>query len=510
LPAALAGQAAILLPRLGSLPVWGDEQFTLNVVRAPLAHALQMLREDFHPPLYFLFLKLWVLLPWPLTLIEAIRLASVGFVLLATVTIDRLWLRDLPTRLRGCFLLLWVLSPFWLLYGRMGRSYTAQVLVAAFAVRWAVDWLRRPSTGTALRLGIVTGALLYLHYLPGLSILASFVALGLLRILQGERGRAPSLGLAVVACGVLYLPWAATLGRTIGRRLGAEVPQLVASATLEHAIRIGYTFLSWTFGETLPLAGLAAAAVVTPPILWLLVQGVPVSREWLPVALGALPFAYLLTSTHSILSMTPSRLAFLLPFHLLLLVRGCGRWPRLGSAVVAGLVATSVIGASSYHRHRDFLNKGYLAPYDSIATAASESLTGAGALLVIDASNIDPTPLVAMLSPSVEVLIARDDAARHEIRRRIDDGTLRRVWLIRNTHDVSSGGWSRLTRTDLERSLRLVRRHDYVPYGRADRLAMRAFGWPDRPDHLLELLEFERSGTAALIPAADPATATPT
>lgn len=58
--AALIAQAVVLLPRIGALPVWGDEQVTIRFVQAPLPQMLDLLRADFHPPLYFAFLKLWL------------------------------------------------------------------------------------------------------------------------------------------------------------------------------------------------------------------------------------------------------------------------------------------------------------------------------------------------------------------------------------------------------------------------------------------------------------------
>jgi hypothetical protein len=496
LPAALSAQALLLLPRIGLLPVWGDEQFTLDVIRAPIGTMLELLRADFHPPLYFLFLKLWVrLVPGTMPLIDEIRLASIALVLAGTVTIDRLWLRELPPRLRRWFLVLWVLSPFLLLYARMGRSYSAQILVAAFAIRYAADWARRPTAGAALRFALAQSVLLYVHYLPGLSVGAGFGAYGLYRIVRGEYLRVRSFALAATVSAALYLPWAAPLATALGRRVGAEVHAMVPSAALEHGLRLAYTFLSFTFGETTPLYGLLVAAALAPAAVWLLGQGVPGARAWLPVLAGALPVAYLLTARHVVLAMTPSRLAFLLPFYLLLLLRGCERRPRLAALLLPGLLVTSAIAAASYHRQQDFLNRGYLIRFESIATYAT-ALSGPDSLLVIDAANIDATPLLAALPPAVPALVLHDDASSAEVRRRIDEGALRRVWLLRNTHDVSPGRWSSGLAADLARSFRLARRSQYVPYGRVDHLAMRVLGWPERPAYLLELLEFDRASPA--------------
>jgi hypothetical protein len=502
LAGALAGQAALLVPRIGLLPVWGDEQFTLNLIRAPSHAMLDLLRDDFHPPLYFLLVKLWVwLVPGP-TLVDTVRLASVALALLATVAVDRLWLRELAPRLRRWFLVLWVLSPILLLYGRMARSYTAQLLVATIATRYAVDWLARPRLGAALRFALAESVLLYVHYLPGLALGGGFGFAGLCRIARGERERLRSFAIAVTVCAALYLPWAASLATTIVRRVGDEAPRIGPSAALDHLVRIGYTFLSFTFGETMPWFGLLLAAVLGPPTLWLLGHGLSASREWLWIVLPMLPLAYLVAAKHVVLAMTPSRLLFLLPFHLLLLVHGSGRRPRLAAVVLPALVVTSLLAASSYHRLQGFLNKGYLLPVGPIAARAGESLTAPRALLVIDVSNMDATALLAALPRAVPALTVSGDAAVAVVSARIEDDPLDRVWLLRQTHDVSAAGWSSRMAAELGRALQCVRRSGFVPYDPVDRLAMRLFGWPERPEHVLELLEFERPPSGAAPPPA--------
>ena len=52
-------QAALLFFRLGMLPVWGDEQFTLTVIAMPWAEIPAKLAADIHPPLYYVLPKLW-------------------------------------------------------------------------------------------------------------------------------------------------------------------------------------------------------------------------------------------------------------------------------------------------------------------------------------------------------------------------------------------------------------------------------------------------------------------
>src|SRR5258706_13692255 len=86
--------------------------------------------------------------------------------LLATVIFDRGWLQTEPLRIQRMFLALWVLSPCWLLYARMARSYSMQLALALLAIHAALEWMKRPQS--ILWLVAFSGAaavLLYTHYL---------------------------------------------------------------------------------------------------------------------------------------------------------------------------------------------------------------------------------------------------------------------------------------------------------------------------------------------------------
>src|SRR5689334_20570099 len=129
-------QAALLTYRLDLLPMWNDELFTVRAAQLPLSAMLQMVRGDVHPPLYFLLAHYWVRMTSGDVLVQ-LRLLSVVFTLLATVAIDRLWLRHVPSRLRLWCLALWTFSACLLLYSRMSRSYSLQVLLFV-VVCWAL------------------------------------------------------------------------------------------------------------------------------------------------------------------------------------------------------------------------------------------------------------------------------------------------------------------------------------------------------------------------------------
>lgn len=489
LPLALLTQAALLLPRLDLLPVWADEQQTLALVAAAPRDMLAMLETDFHPPLYFLALKAWMWwLPQEWPVIVQVRLASVAALLLATFVLDRLWLRGRLPRARVWFLLLWVSSPALLLYGRMGRSYAVQILLFAVTAALGVQWFERATVRRTAALSLATLALLYTHYVPGVASAVAVLAYGAYRIARGESGLVRRLALfaALVATG--YLPWIAVLADAAVRRLGAEVPPIVPVVPLDHLIRIGFTLVSFTVGETLPPGAFAAAGLLVPAALWMAARG---STAGTPAAaVIVLLVAYPMVAHHVVISMTPSRLLFLLPCYLLLIAHGCRRSPRAGPVLVAVLVVTSGIATAGYYRQRDFLNQAYVIPSDRIA-ADIRARWSADALLVVDAANLDATPVLAALEGPVAVATL-DRAASADVRRRIDRRDHRRVLFLRHTRDRSPGRASSGLRRLLEARFTLGERLTYLPRGATEQMLLRHLRREEPPDHVLELLVFDR------------------
>ena len=69
-------QACLLFAALDLLPVWTDELFTLQTVAHPVREIIPIVRQDIHPPLYFVLLHNWAKLPLPWTGVAALRAFS--------------------------------------------------------------------------------------------------------------------------------------------------------------------------------------------------------------------------------------------------------------------------------------------------------------------------------------------------------------------------------------------------------------------------------------------------
>jgi hypothetical protein len=443
LPVCLIVQAVLLFWRLDLLPVWGDEQFTLSTSAAPLAKIGEIVRADIHPPLYYLLAHFWIHLPWSASLIVKVRALSGLWALASTVLLHKLWFRD------ARFILLWSLSPCLVLYGRMGRSYTMQLFLACVALYWGMSLIRDPRNRIALFSYPAAGvALLYTHYLPGLAVILSVAAFLLYR-------RAWIALVAPAAIMTLaYVPWFINMGAAFGRVIHSDPYSVTQNRWIEQGVRLLYLPVSFTFGETLPFWVMVGGALLAPAVAATLWRSLRKPPDWLPLVLLATGIGYIGAARWVSFAFIPARVLFALPFYLMLLAKRT--W------ICAALVCLWMGCLYSYFHKDDFLNKGYLLPFDEIADIIQSRSAGRIALLAIDAPGIDVSPLIRSLpdftGPKPDAGIIWVLASRG---RQLEPPDARRIWQA-----------------------------EFIPYSALDRYMMKLLGWEKRPTHVLQLTEF--------------------
>lgn len=496
---ALGAQSILLFWRLDLLPVWGDEQFTLNIVRMPWREVSGVLYKDIHPPLYFFLAHSWSSIPWPLSPIVQLRALSAVLCLISTITIDRLWLRNLVSPTRCWFLALWTLSPTLLLYSRMGRSYSLQLLGAAVAMYAAWKFLQSPASNSkARRYVIALTVLLYTHYLPGLAVGgAAFVLLALAWRRSRDRDKRVLLRVMAAhgAVALFYLPWMATLYFALTRVARAEPYHLIPNVVLETGVKFAYWFTSFSFGESFPSWAILAGLCLAPGVVWLLWHGKQAGPGWLTLVALTGAIGYAGAVAWVTFAFIGARLLFLLPFFLLLLLEGRRVRPRAGSLVCAGMLIVSMGAISSYFQKSGFLNQGYLVPFRAIAERIESEPAGPGTLVLVDGYNTDPSPLLAAVGDRVKCIRIRGITSAYLARERMRRESYDTIWYLRNTHDISP----RQIVTDLERRLAETygaRRYPLVPFSEADRWMSRLLGWAPRSHHY-QLTEFRRKSSDA-------------
>jgi len=484
---ALLAQAGLLCFHIDLLPIWGDERYTLETARLPPARILEALRVDVHPPLYYFLVKGWLKLPLPGAELARARELSLLFALLATVAVYRLWLANIRFRDRCLFLGLWVGSPFLLLYARMARSYTLQLLLAVIAIRTARDWLRSPRNARATARYIFAAvALLYTHYLPGLAVVTGTALVGLCRRQWRQLLALPAIALA-------YAPWLRTLIETSGMVARGQPYQVSGNVLIAAAVRVAYTFTAFNFGESIPPWGILLAAGVSPALLWALWKAWRRTDRVPLLFLAVAGIAYFGASAWVTFAFLGARLLFLLPFYYLFLLRGLDTRRIAGLAAYAALVIVACGGLGSYYRKRDFLNKGYLVDYAAIAGRVAARSRGEPALVLLDSHVSDAGYALHEAGFRGRVEILNDaknfDQALAEIRHHHPS----LVWYIRYGRDLTPAGLHHHLEAEVSREY-TVERHGAVPFSWIDRKAMQWLRMAEQPAYLVEVLEMRPRG----------------
>jgi hypothetical protein len=484
---ALSIQAVLVFARLSLLDLWGDEWFTLSVTPQPLNQVRSIVQAVGHPPLYFLLLHFWIHIPWSSSLLVKIRAMSCLWALLATVIFYRAWLRKEPLRIRRMFLALWVLSPCLLLYARMARSYSMQLALALLTIYAAVEWMKRPQSALwLLAFSACAAILLYTHYLPGLAIV---MAVGLVLVSKSEHFAPASviaLGASILIIALFYLPWLTALRGAIADWVSTS-PYQVGNLFIDQLIRVAYWFVSFSFGETISTPGIVVATALTPAVLYALYRAVRLWPDWLSLVVAASVVGYIGVSRWTGFPFTPARMLFVLPFYILLLVKGIEASYRHTSAIFAGLLAVYVLADYSYFTKGGFFNKAYCVPYEEMAAVIRNGTPTTGAVLFVDEYSSFPDPLLNRLGREVRVISVTDEnAAQKEADALRGKPTV--IWFWRHTHDTSPDKIEARLEKELSQN-RTVRQYDYLPYSQPERWILCILRGPGQPGYFYRLTE---------------------
>lgn len=492
LPFFLAVQAGLLFYRLDLLPIWGDEFGTLRLSAMPLRQIPGNLTDDVHPPLYYFLVHIWLQMPWFGSALAGARALSAVAVLGATVALDRLWLKDLDRSARLTFLLLWTFSPCLILYGRMARPYSLQLLVGVAGLYAAARWFREPARWLAAAgYAAASACLLYIHYAPGLALIGG-TSLALLW--KAARNRklawvgALAAGNALIA--ILYLPWLWHLLLSVSATAEVRAYSPTPNPVFGHLVRLGYWFASFSFGESFADWGIVAAACVAPALAWFLIAGLRRAAWWLAIVAPVAVVGYIGVTQWVSFAFVPARLLFLLPFFFLLLVHGRGNNKRAHAVAIGALLCVWAGSLYSYFRAEGFLNKGYVVPNEQIAAMAGDSSSAKDALFLADAYT-SLFGVMQRLPPGLRVIQVGGVNWRESLDRELKREDLQTIWYVRNTRDYSPGRLNERLEAELA-SFWEARRHFFVRYSSFDRLMMRVLGWRERPSHYLQMLEMRR------------------
>ena len=489
--ACLAAQVFLFGFRLNVLSLWTDELWSLKVVPLSVPAILRFVAVDIHPPLYFLILHFWVKLPLGGDLVLRMRLLSVLFALAATVAVDLLWARRLPAGARLWFLALWTSSPCLLLYCRMARSYSLQLLVTTLAAYALWRLMERPERRASWTYAVTYAAalalVLYTHYLPG-------IALGVTgALLLAKRRRWRDLFLSSGLTLVAYLPWLAIMVTALWKwTQQTGVYALARNSALEMAVKVAFGCISFSLGESIPDWALISGVLLSAPVAWLVWVGLrkDSTLAWLVVPMALIAFIGVArwVPFHGI----PARLLFLFPFYLILLVTTREAFPRAATAILAVLALLSCAGVQAYFERSDFLNKGYAMPYREIAAQISRASTPGKSLILADGINIDALVFQHYLGPDWNVLLVNTPESLARAEQLAADPRVERIWYLRNTHDVTPGRVNDRLERELTSAWTQGTRQSYLPFSPLQRELAYRLGMPGPPSFFAVLLDLRR------------------
>jgi mannosyltransferase len=232
--------AGVVLRFLTRSDLWFDEALSADIARLPVGDLLDALARDGHPPLHYLLLHGWMQVFGEGDV--AVRALS-GVVSVATLPVA--WIAGRRYGGRVCataVLVVVATSPFALRYATEARMYSLVVLLVLLGWLAVGQALEDPRPLRLLAVGVVSGLLLLTHYWALYLVAAVAALLGVRAARRTAPGRRTSLAVlgAVLAGGVLFLPWLPTfldqLGTT-GTPWGA--PSRPAEVVTEGLIDIG-------------------------------------------------------------------------------------------------------------------------------------------------------------------------------------------------------------------------------------------------------------------------------
>ncbi|MDA1235748.1 MAG: hypothetical protein O3A53_13225, partial [Acidobacteria bacterium] len=170
---------------------------------------------------------------------------------------------------------------------------------------------------------------------------------------------------------------------------------------------------------------------------------------------------------------------FLLPPYLLGLATGAKT--ARDRYVLAGLLALNAAGVGLYFAQSNFLNLGYLVPYQELARQIEAHSPAGDTLVLVDAINGDPKPLLAALDSDYPITVARDASFADQALAELQTGRPAVVWRLGSSRNTSLGLMQRAVTDQLRSDYMLVDSKSYLPYSSLQRTLFGVFSNQEAP-----------------------------
>ncbi len=353
----------LLVYRLGSLAFWGDEIGTIDVASKPLSQILRhLLVMDIHSPMYYIFIHFWMI---PFGQSEfALRFPSIVFSIL---TLILMFFYFKKSKLGISSLLLFMSSPFIVMYSRMGRYYSLMMFFGVLSIISLLEFIKRPERRWKLLYCVSNILLLYTAY-PGVIL---FVAENVYFLIKKKEKRVVGLSTWIFMQSIvvlLFLPWIYVL---LFLHIGGNLTYL----PLDFFLKLLYPLYSYSIGETIFPWEFFIALPTIVIFYFLFFKGMLRYPKYsfsffiLPLIIGA---SVLSTVFAQILfPFSSSRLIFLAPIAYTIVAVGI-KETKFGNILLFLLICCNLYGLFNYYTVRHFHNQAYIVPWREIVETVEE------------------------------------------------------------------------------------------------------------------------------------------
>jgi len=368
----IIASALIVVVALFTKSFWGDEIWSIKFATLSGQEFINALTEDYHPPLYFILLKVWIYLFG----IGELALRSYQFLLGSCFlfSVYLLFNKLIPNRKFHPVFILFILSGELWLFLPMLRYYILASTLAVLSTYIFFEWINNKREKHFYFLLISYILILYTDYPTAAVIAVHFVYLF---FIKGELIKKYLIIIIITAAS--FIPWAIILLSQVGKLLKGERIADLNTSPLVLLLKIGYSLYAFVFSEVVyPFEALAITLIILLAVilsLGLNYSTIKTRKYYIAFSalniLGGILFTSLLTtfiSRHTSFIYTPSRTFFVFPFVYLLFAflyenLKNKKWKIIFITVFLILNMYSIY---NYSANRHFLMPVYASPWKAI------------------------------------------------------------------------------------------------------------------------------------------------
>ena len=249
---------------IGFSDLWSDETYTISMLHGPMSDFYAKFKNDLHPPLYYLGLRLYTgLFGLSATSLRAFSVLGV----LATLLLGYFAGQRVFGKQGALYLCLLLISvPMLAVYSHQARMYSWAAFSITGVFIYSCLFIRTGTTRDLILLLIFTVAAMYIHYY---SMIAAFMAnlFVFLQLVLTKKKKWVNHLLSLLVAAILFLPWLSMFIVQVKRVQSAFWAPEVSLQTILSCFTIPFTEQFWTTGYSKSLTILMYTLIVLTIIL---------------------------------------------------------------------------------------------------------------------------------------------------------------------------------------------------------------------------------------------------